>query len=418
MASATTSTQSQLAKRVYGDNFEKLPFNATLISDRAPFSDKFKLGETYRWMMEVAMEHGATYNGTGSSEATLNAAIVGVNQQAEVNAYEMFMRTRVITRAFEEAVSKGDAAYENLTKQRLMALQTGLEFRREHSFLYGQEGLFKVDSVDTGVITIDPETWCPTLAIRLINSILEAFDGQTSSETQHDGDLTVTAVDLDAKTITVSGTSSSVVADDWLYFKGARTASAFNEMMGLHKLMTTTSGTVQGIALATYPWVKPNVSSSFGRPTMLLVLKAMRKLVGRNTIASKKDDKQNTTLFTPSPMYEILNSDLMSSRRFDGSYNRSKGTSGVETIEYYGQTGVTELMVHPLLRDSDALAIGPNNLFRVGVHDLKFNTGPDGNSDLWTQVADKNTYEARASFIEQIALFAPGRTVALTGITE
>jgi hypothetical protein len=418
MASATTSTQSQMAKRVYGDNFEKLPFNATLISDRAPFSDKFKIGETFRWAMEVAMEHGATYNTTGSAEATLADAIVGVNQQAEVNAYEMLMRTRVITRAFEEATRQGDEAFENLTKQRLMALQTGAEFRREHSFLYGQEGLFQVSSISSGVITITDATWCPTLAIRLVNAILEAFDAQSATANQHDTDLTVSAVDLDAKTITVTGTSSSVVANDWLYFKGARSTTAHKEMMGLHKLMTTTSGTVQNIALGTYPWVKPNVSSSFGRPTMLLVLKAMRKLVGRNTIASKKDDKQNTTLFTPSPMYEILNSDLMSSRRFDGSYNRSKGTSGVEAIEYYGQTGVTELMVHPLLRDSTALAIGPNNLFRVGVHDLKFNTGPDGNSDLWTLVADKNTYEARASFIEQIALFAPGRTVALTGITE
>jgi hypothetical protein len=75
-------------------------------------------------------------------------------------------------------------------------------------------------------------------------------------------------------------------------------------------------------------------------------------------------------------------------------------------------------MVHPLLRDSDGLAIGPNNLFRVGITDLKFVTGPDENSDLWTQVADKNTYEARTTDISQIALFAPGRTVALTGITE
>jgi hypothetical protein len=418
MASVATPTQSQQAKRVYGNEYERLPFHPTLITDRAPFTDKYKIGETFRWLMELAMEHGMTYNTTGSAEATLADAIVGVNQQAEVNAYETIMRTRMNTRAYEEASKAGDAAFENATKQRLQALQTGHEFRREHSYLYGQEGLFKVSSIDTGVITITDDTWCPTLAIRLINAILEAFDAQAATANQHNGDLTVSAVDLDAKTITVTGTSSSVVANDWLYFKGARTTTAHKEQMGLHKLMTTTSGTVQNIALATYPWAKPNVSSSFGRPTMLLILKAMRKLVGRNTIASKKDDKQNTTLFLPSPSYEILNSDLMSSRRFDGSYNRSKGTSGVETIEYYGQTGVTELMVHPLLRDSDGLAIGPNNLFRVGITDLKFVTGPDENSDLWTQVADKNTYEARTTDISQIALFAPGRTVALTGITE
>lgn len=418
MASVATSTQTQLGKRVYGDDYEKLPFTDTLITARAPFSDKHRIGETFRWLMELAMEHGMTYNTTGSSEATLAAAIVGVNQQAEVNAYETIMRTQIITRAYEEAAKKGEQAFENATRQRLTALQTGHEFRREHSYLYGQEGLFKVSSNSSGTLTITDDTWCPTLAIRLINAILEAFDAQAATANQHDTDLTVSAVDLDAKTITVTGTSSSVVANDWLYFKGARTTTAHKEQMGLHKLMTTTSGTVQNIALATYPWAKPNVSSSMGRPTMLLILKAMRKLVGRSTIADKKSNKESMTLFCPSPSYEILNSDLMSSRRFDGSYNRSKGTSGVESIEYYGQTGVTELMVHPLLRDSDALAIGPNNLFRVGITDLKFDTGPEADSDLWTQVNGKNTYEARTLDISQIALFAPGRTVAMTGLTE
>lgn len=418
MASVATSTQTQMGKRVYGSNYEKLPFTDTLITARAPFTDKYRIGETFRWLMELSMEHGMTYNTTGSAEATLADAIVGVNQQAEVNAYETMMRTQMIMRAYEEASKAGPEAFENATRQRLTALQTGHELRREHSYLYGQEGVFQVESISVGVATITAATWCPVMAIRLINAIMEAFDAQAATANQHDTDLTVTGVDLDAKTITFTGTSSSVVANDWLYFKGARTITAHKEQMGLHKLMTTTTGTVQNIALATYPWAKPNVSSAIGRPTMLLILKAMRKLVGRSTIADKKGSKENMTLFSPSPMYEILNSDLMSSRRFDGSYSRSKGTSGVESIEYYGQTGVTELMVHPLLRDSTALAIGSNNLFRVGVTDLKFDTGPEADSDLWTHVPNKNTYEARTVDISQIALFAPGRTVAMTGITE
>lgn len=418
MASVSAPAQTNLSKRVYGDRFEKLPFNATLVTDAFPFTDKFRLGDTFRYGVEVQMEHGTTYVGSDGAEATLNDSIVGINQQADIAAYETHMRTRITTRAFEEATAQGSQAFENATRQKMTALQTAAEFRQEHSLLYGTEGLFKVSAIDTGVITIADATWCATLAIRLVGAVLEAFDAQTASANQHNGDLTVSAVDLDAKTITVTGTSSAVVQNDWLSFKGARTATAFKEMVGLHKLMTTTSSTLMGVNVTTYPWFKPNQSTSVGRPTMLKILQGMRKLVGRNTIAARRDDKQNTKLWLPSVSYEILNSDLMTSRRFDGSYSRAKGTSGVETIVYYGQTGPTELVVHPLLRDGDALGIGPDNGFRVGISEIKWDTGPEGNTDVWTKVADKNTYECRCHWIQAPALFAPGRTVAFSGLTE
>lgn len=417
MASVATPTQSQMAKTVYGE-LVKMPFKVTILRDRAPFTDKNRVGSTFKFAAELTMEHGGTYNGSAGAEATLNDAIVSENAQTDIAAYEFHMRTRLTTRTFSEALTAGETAFANVTKQRIMALQAGTEFRLEHSLHYGQEGIFKVSSIDTGVITVTADTWNAPTAVRLINAKLEAFDAQTATANQHNADLTVTGVDLDAKTITVSGTSSSVVANDWLYFKGARTTTAFNEMAGFHKLMTTTSGTLLGINVATYPWFKPNVSSSFGRPTMLLVLKAMRKLVGRDTLAARKDEKQNTTLLVPSVSYEILNSDLMSSRRFDGSYERSRGTSGVESIVYYGQTGPTELLVDPLIRDGDMLAFGPDNLFRVGTHDVKFDQGPDGQSDLWNHVPDKTSYEARTHFIQHPAMLAPGRTVAMTGVTE
>lgn len=418
MAAATTPTESQLAKKVYGDRYEKLPFNYTIIQDMAPFTSKFKLGDTFKYAVEVAMEQGASYLGSTGAEATLAAAIVGVNQQTDISAYETQMRTRITTRAFEEATGQGAGAFESATRTRMVALQTASEFRFEESCLYGQEGLFQVSANNAGVLTITDATWSATKAVRLINALLESWSTQAATATQRDADLQVTGVDLDAKTITVTGTNSATVANDWLYFKGARTSTTWSEMAGIHKLMTTTSGTLLGVNVGTYPWFKPNVSSSFGRPTFLLILKAIRKLVGRNTISAKKDDTQATKLLLPSVSYEILNSDLMSSRRFDGSYNRGRGTTGVEAIEFIGQTGVTQMMVHPMLRDADALAIGPDNLFRVGTNDIKWDQGPDGNTDVWTKTTDKNSYEARTYWIQHPAMFAPGRTVAITGMTE
>lgn len=425
MAAQTTPSSMELTKKVYGDQLERIEFHDTYFTELAKFTSKGQVGDTFQWWQELAMEHGATYLPSSGAAANLAAAIVGEAKQASLSPYEFHMRTQITTKAFESAMAGGAEAFENLTRNRMDALMRSAELRKEHTYMYGQQGLFKVSSIDTGVITVTAETWCPALAARLApGAVLEAWSTQAASATQHDTDLTVTVTDLDAKTITVSGTSSSVAANDWLYFKGARTNSAHLEPAGIRSIMSTTTGTnAFGLSMTTYSWIKPNVSSSFGRPTMLLVLQAMRKLVARSSIStkgrtSKTPVNENTTLWIASPTYEILNSDLMGGRVFDASYQRGKGTSGVQTIEYYGQTGITTLMVHPLCRDGDGFAIGADNAFRIGSSELKWKRGPQGETDLWANIQGTNYYEAGVCAIDAPALRAPGRTVMLTGITE
>jgi hypothetical protein len=78
----------------------------------------------------------------------------------------------------------------------------------------------------------------------MTGAILEAFTGVGASVSQHNGDLTISAVNVANKTVTVTGTSSAVVQNDVLYFKGARTTTAYNECVGLYRILSTTSGTV------------------------------------------------------------------------------------------------------------------------------------------------------------------------------
>src|SRR5262249_37416486 len=59
---------------------------------------------------------------------------------------------------------------------------------------------------------------------------------------QHNGDLTISTVTVSTRTIVVTGTASSVVANDVLYFKGARTTTAYKECVGLNRILSTAAG--------------------------------------------------------------------------------------------------------------------------------------------------------------------------------
>ncbi|MGL1297136.1 hypothetical protein ACSTKD_00170, partial [Vibrio parahaemolyticus] len=69
---------------------------------------------------------------------------------------------------------------------------------------YGRQGLGKVTANSSGVLTISPDTWCSAMWLTLIGAPLEAWTA-VSSGSQHNGTLTVTAVSVTNKTVTVSG---------------------------------------------------------------------------------------------------------------------------------------------------------------------------------------------------------------------
>lgn len=412
MATVATPTTHELTKDVFGEKLEKLPFEMTIGAELIPFKSAQKLGDEFIFPVTLTMEHGVTYNGTAGGEVTLLDPVSATIKQAKVPAYETILRARIAYRLMKDAMAAGPAAFASATETVLENLQDTGEFRREHSIWYGQMGLGKVaTAVGGGVFTISDDTWSAATWEALEGAVLEAWTGTTASETQHNGDLTVSAVDLENKQVTVTGTSAAVVAGDYFYFKGARTASAFNEMQGIMKLMTTTSGTVHNISTTTYSRWRPNLSSSFGVPTFAGYMATISKLTARRI------KKTKTNLVIPPKAFEKVANDLMQARRLDGSYSRSTNVTGTENIEFIGQTGMAELIPNAMIRDGDSCAFTGNNGFRVGSTDLTFDIGPNGATDIWFHIQDKNVMEVRAMLIQQPFFFRPSHTIGITGLT-
>src|SRR5690606_9186207 len=304
------------------------------------------------------------------------------------------------------------AAFADATEVQLTSIKSTMQKRLELSLLQGQRGLGIVAANDGGVLTITDASWSAFTWADMEGAVLEAWTTNAATATQHNGDLTISAVDFDAKTVTVTGTSTNVVQGDYLFFKGAKTATSWRECAGLVKIGNHTSGDLFSISATTYSRWRSNVVSSLGPPTMLNILQGLRK-------ARERGFRGLMTLMVPAVMFEKLNTDLAGSRRFDGSYQRGKAVNGFENITFHGTTGPTEIMIHPLLWDSQALAIPFQSagLRRVGAYDQKYLKAGADSEDIWFVLQDYPAHEARYGYDQAIIAEKPSTFVAFNGAT-
>lgn len=408
MAGENTIITAELQKKVYGAEYEKLSFDLGHLTRDFGFMAGKPLGDEFIFPVPLTEEHGRTYNGSAGGAATLNAPIPAVLKQAKVKGFEFFMRAALTHRLLHDSAARGEASFEAATMMILRNLQASAEFTVEHQMLYGQKGLGKVETAAAGVITIAADTWTPALWDGMENAKLEAWTTQAASATQHNADLTITAVDIENRQITVAGTSAAVAPNDWLYFKDARTDTAHKEFLGATSIASNT-GSLFDIDAAAYSRWKGNSKTNCGTAVMAMYLSGLAKLAGR-----KMNPKQSAKLYVAPKQWERLNSDLAGARRYDGSYKR-KGDNGFDSLTFYGVTGPTDFIPHPLLRDGDALAYGANNGFRVGSKELGWAKAPDGG--VWRHVENTETYEARISYIMAPCLYRPRQALYFTGIT-
>ena len=94
-----------------------------------------------------------------------------------------------------------------------------------------------------------------------IGMVIEAFTEKTGGS-QNDGDMTVSAVNTSGTAVSVTGASTNIADNDYLFRKGNRG----NEMMGLLGIVDdgTYASTLQGIVRGTYPEWNSTVLSNSG----------------------------------------------------------------------------------------------------------------------------------------------------------
>lgn len=407
---ATVNDASALFKRVWGDGTIKAVPDFAKLQKEIPFSKREKLGDMYVVPVLLQHEHGFSYGVHGDGAFTLNASVAGAVQQAQVRGAMIVLRSQLSYEDVFKAVDNGPAAFEAAMGLVVENMQRSFAKRQELAFIYGQQGLGTVLTNTSGVLVLTDATWAPGIWSGMKDCILEAWTGITATETQHNGDLTVSAVSFSAKSVTVTGTNSAVVAADVLYFKGARTSTALKECIGIDKILTTATGTVFNISATSFELWRGQSRNVGGAISMLALLNAASDATNVGLMDMAK-------AYLPVKRWNQLNSDQAALRRY-GAYSQ-KYENGAEGIVYHSTNGRIEVEAHPFVKEGEAFFL-PNpakRILRVGASDITFRR-PGMSDEIFRELVDNAGLELRAFSDQGIIMTTPAQGVKLTGITN
>lgn len=359
---------------------------------------------------------GFTYGGSTAANYTLNAAISMQMQDAQVPGSELTLQSGISYGAVSRAQSKGETAVEQAVRLLMERMKASASKRVEIQLLYGASatgiGAISAHSGSSGtrVYTISNATWAPGIWSGMENASLDAYSG--SSQLNTNAAVVVTAVNAAAKQISVSGNSSDLTAIDggsspFFVFLGA----FGNEMTGIDAIVTNT-GTLFNINATTYNlWQSQSYDCQSAEFSMGKILSGLALAVGRGLL------EDVCVLLNPDSFANIM-SDLAAQRKFDGSYSKKKAENGSETVTFYGQNGMIELLPHPMVKSGEAFALPLDVIQRVGSTDVSFRgEGPTGQEDYLFQNTSTNGWTCRAYTDQAILIEQPAYCVKFTGIT-
>lgn len=412
---ASTLGPTQLAgdfKNLYQNSglVEAIPQWA-ITQDRFKFEEAESLGQYYIFGVVLQKEHGATYapsSGASSGPQTLNASIAGFVAQVQVEGFSIYMRSRLSYDAAAKASRAGKKAFAQAYGAVLKNLKESHQYRLELSLLYGRDGLGTVSTNTAGVLVITSATWATGIwAAGLKDAVLEAFDGVGTTAAQHNGDLTVTSVSVSAKSVTVSGTSAAVVANDVLYFKGARTTTGHNECPGLYRILTNT-GTLFNVDAASYDAWKSQSYAVGGNLSMTAIMQA--------SALGMSYGLEKGILYCAPEKFAQLGVDEAALRRYVNDADAKNTQRGVKGVEFMMGPVDVEVMAHPFVKQGHALLMPEKHIHRVGSTDITFGM-PGSDEPMEVHVTDTTALEMRSMSDQGIYIERPAHAVLLTGIT-
>lgn len=395
----TTTTLSGLFKTVYGDEILNLQPDSAVLSKMTKFRETERIGKSYECPVILSSEQGATYMAAGDGAVTLNSSVAATLKNAAVDASQILLRGQIDYEAAEKA-SGGAKAFKGATELLVENLMESATKRQELSFLYGQTGLATVSALASQVITMSAATFAPGIWSGMENAVIDVYNGASVRQ----ANLVITSVDLDNRTLTVTGTTTGIASGDKIFFKGAYG----KECAGLDKIITNT-GSLFGIDASAYAlWAGSSYDAS-GALTMAKVLSAVSKAVAKGGL------NEDVVVMVSPKTWSNLNSDQAALRNYVDK--DSKAQNGFEAIEYRGMNGKISVVASGYVKEGEAFVFPPKKLKRIGTREISFNT-PGRQDEIFMHVPDMNAYELRCYGAQSIFVEAPAKCVKITGIVN
>lgn len=398
----TVTTLAGLFKTVYADSIVDLQPDNSILQKMVKFRETEKIGKSFDVPVILASEQGVTYAAAGDGAITLNSAVASTMKNASIDGNQIFIRGQIDYEAAAKA-EKSTVAFKNGTSLLVENLMESASRRLEMSMLYGQKGLATVASLSSQVITITTGQMAAGIWAGMENAVIDVYQGATGSVRQ--AGLVISSMDLDGRTLTVTGTTTGIVSGDTIYFKGAYG----KEMAGLDKIITNT-GSLFGIDASQYAlWSGSSYSAGSAALTQAKLNSAVQKAVAKGGL------NEDVVVLVNPLTWGNLNSDQSALRQYTDK--DPKAQNGFNEIVYLGMSGRVSVVAHPCIKESEAFVFPPKRLKRVGTQEFSFST-PGRSDEIFLHVPDSNSYELRLYASQALFCEAPAKCVKITGIVN
>lgn len=430
-AGQTKTLLDGLMKDVYGENkLESLVPDFGILYKRIKFAEAKKIGRYFVKSVALSREAGFTY---GAGLQTLSGILSQNVDDAKVAGAPMTLQAGWAYDA-AAAMASDKGAFINATAHKFQCMMEAAVFRMELQMIHGNKGIAVTDADqdsvcavaagDSGnnyaVIPIDPLYWsaaCLAGCESAYVSLYQTSDNSTANTRAGIGNVAnkfeIIAVDTDAKTVTLKcydATAATNLVSDcesteyYVKFWGAHG----NEMIGLESIVSNT-GTLYNISGATYSTWKGNTYAvGTANLTLKKVYSGVAKAVGRGLL-------EDVALLVNPLTFATMANDEAALR----DYNAKMTTAdrGFENIKFVGPNGAIEVISHPLMFESQAIAFPIKKAERVGATDLTFKR-PGGSDEMIQEMATQTGFECRLYSDQAIFMPEPAKGVLFTGIAN
>lgn len=377
-------------KNVYADKIETLMPDIAITSKDIKFVESEKhQGGMYIQPVKLAFSHGATYAGP-STLPNLNAPITSTIRQAQVEAYQFYMREQVSYDVAARAASGKNAFVSSMGYVVETMMESTMQ-KLEAEHLYGQNNWGTVASVAGNVITITTAEWGPGLWNGAEQMILDVH----TSAGVFVKNVTVTSVDIDNRAIAVDN-AAGVLATHVIRPKG----EFGNGMAGIHTILNNT-GTLFGLNATQYSMWRATQFSAGGAAL------TFNKLLGAAANPSVKGMAKKVKTYVNVKTFRDLVNEFESARTdYADQVVRKKVERGVESegLMFYYHTGVMEIVSHPMVKEGYAYGLSVGDWRKVGATDVTFKL-PGQGDQFFQHMENTPAYELRC--MSDYCLFTP-----------
>ena len=344
----------------------------------------------------------------------MNEAVAGQVKDANIKGYENVMRTKISYGVASRSASS-EAAFEQGTKLIVANMLRSFAKRLEISLLYGQKeiGLVNANTSSSTSLVISDASWAPGIWNALEGAPVDIFSANLG--TQRNGtDITIVSVNLETKSVVVSA-AQTLTAGDRVLFRNAYDSATWNEMLGLHGIMSAYddgSTDLFGINPQSYNvWRSTVYSAGSADLSFQKIQSAIAQACGRGL-------DEDVTVLVSMKTWAKLCTDQAALRMLDSSYSKGVSENGSEAIKFYGQNGMIELMPSAFVKESLAFVFPKDSLMRIGSTDVTFKLPGAENDRFFRELTDAAGFELRAYADQALFCAKPNSLLLITGIVN